>query len=195
MEIVRDEGRWSLLLQPDGVVVTVCWVIRVADGFELFVPRALGEPALARLVRFRLRVQCTITLGEADDGPFALTAELVEAGWPGAGEFEAGLVPHAFGRSFVDATVSFTKGCFTGQELVGRLDARGANVPWRLVRARGSRLERVETVLRSKGPEGPQGVTTVVAREGGVSVLGFAHRSLLGTALQVVVDDVAVELL
>ena len=28
----------------------------------------------------------------------------------------------------VERTVSFTKGCFTGQELVARLDARGSNV-------------------------------------------------------------------
>ena len=30
--------------------------------------------------------------------------------------------------SLVEHTVSFTKGCYTGQELVARLDARGANV-------------------------------------------------------------------
>jgi len=28
--------------------------------------------------------------------------------------------------------VSFTKGCYTGQELVARLDVRGGNVAWRL---------------------------------------------------------------
>jgi folate-binding protein YgfZ len=33
----------------------------------------------------------------------------------------------------VERTVSFTKGCYTGQELVARLDARGNNVPRRLV--------------------------------------------------------------
>ena len=33
---------------------------------------------------------------------------------------EAGVVPH---------TVSFTKGCYTGQELVARIDSRGGNVP------------------------------------------------------------------
>jgi tRNA-modifying protein YgfZ len=33
----------------------------------------------------------------------------------------------------VDRSVSFTKGCYTGQELVARLDARGNNVPRRLV--------------------------------------------------------------
>jgi len=29
--------------------------------------------------------------------------------------------------------VSFTKGCYTGQELVARIDSRGGNVPQRLV--------------------------------------------------------------
>jgi tRNA-modifying protein YgfZ len=33
----------------------------------------------------------------------------------------------------VERTVNFTKGCYTGQELVARLDARGSNVPRRLV--------------------------------------------------------------
>jgi folate-binding protein YgfZ len=33
----------------------------------------------------------------------------------------------------VERTVNFTKGCYTGQELVARLDARGNNVPRRLV--------------------------------------------------------------
>jgi folate-binding protein YgfZ len=29
----------------------------------------------------------------------------------------------------IDWTVSFTKGCYTGQELVARIDSRGGNVP------------------------------------------------------------------
>jgi folate-binding protein YgfZ len=33
----------------------------------------------------------------------------------------------------LDRSVSFTKGCYTGQELVARLDSRGNNVPRRLV--------------------------------------------------------------
>lgn len=32
----------------------------------------------------------------------------------------------------VPRSVSFTKGCFTGQELVARIDSRGGNVPRRL---------------------------------------------------------------
>ena len=38
-------------------------------------------------------------------------------------------MPHELGRWVVDASVSFTKGCYTGQELVARIDARGGNVP------------------------------------------------------------------
>jgi tRNA-modifying protein YgfZ len=34
----------------------------------------------------------------------------------------------------IDLAVSFTKGCYTGQELVARVDSRGGNVP-RMVRA------------------------------------------------------------
>jgi folate-binding protein YgfZ len=32
----------------------------------------------------------------------------------------------------VERAVSFTKGCYTGQELVARIDSRGGNVPRRL---------------------------------------------------------------
>jgi folate-binding protein YgfZ len=40
-------------------------------------------------------------------------------------------IPHETG--LVGRTVSFTKGCYTGQELVARIDSRGGNVPRRLV--------------------------------------------------------------
>jgi folate-binding Fe-S cluster repair protein YgfZ len=93
----------------------------------------------------------------------------------------------------VGATVSFTKGCYTGQELVGRLEARGSNVPWRLVWAAGPNVERIDEVLRSRGPAGPQGVTTAVRRGGRVEALGFAHRTLLDPSRLDPGEDVAVE--
>jgi folate-binding protein YgfZ len=46
---------------------------------------------------------------------------------PGAIPAETGLVPHA---------VSFTKGCYPGQELVERMDSRGAGAPHRVVAVR-----------------------------------------------------------
>ena len=38
-------------------------------------------------------------------------------------------IPAEVGSWAIDAAVSFTKGCYTGQELVARIDSRGGNVP------------------------------------------------------------------
>ena len=64
-------------------------------------------------------------------GDGAWEAARIEAGVPVNGrEIVDGSIAAEVG--LVDRTVSFTKGCFTGQELVARLDARGSNVARRL---------------------------------------------------------------
>ena len=175
------EGAWTLVLAPDSVVIAVGRVRPHDEGLDLVVPRELADATQARLRRFLLRSKCTLEVREVDDGPFASIAEQIDANWPGPHEIERNLTPHSFGRSFVDATVSFTKGCFTGQELVGRLDARGSSVPWRLVHAEGPSAPEVEEYLRSKGPDGPQGLTSALERDGRVIGLGVAHRTLLAS--------------
>ena len=169
----------SLLLEPDGTVVTACFVSAHGDAFELVVPSELAEVAIARLRRFRLRSRCEVSSHDHARGEYRTEGERIGDRWPGVAEFAAHLGPHAFGRRVLDATVSFAKGCFTGQELVARLDARGANVPWRLVQARGPVADALDEYLRSSGPSGPSGVTSVVSVEDGVLALGFVHRSLL----------------
>jgi folate-binding protein YgfZ len=58
----------------------------------------------------------------------AYEAVRVEAGVPMMGrEIDEKTIPAEAG--IVERTVSFTKGCFTGQELVARIDSRGGNVP------------------------------------------------------------------
>lgn len=168
----------ALLLGPDGVVLTDARVRAVDGGYDLVVPAGLADAALARLARFRLRVECDLAVADGALGPFETTAERVDAGWPGEPEFAQALSPHALGRAVVAACVSLTKGCYVGQELVARLDARGANVPFRLVRASGPDAESVDAVLRSAGPAGASGVTTAVALDGRVVALGVAHRTL-----------------
>lgn len=57
----------------------------------------------------------------------------VEAGIPRMGaELGPDTIPAEAGRFWIDHAVSFTKGCYTGQELVARIDSRGGNVPRRL---------------------------------------------------------------
>jgi folate-binding protein YgfZ len=60
-------------------------------------------------------------------GDGAWEAARIEAGVPVNGrEVVEGSIAAELG--LVDRTVSFTKGCFTGQELVARIDSRGSNV-------------------------------------------------------------------
>ncbi len=193
LTLVTSSGAWSLLLAPDGVVVTSLVVTPTPEGYELVVPRELGAAALSRLKRFLLRTRCELELRDVERGPFNSLDEQIDVGLPGPREFAAGLTPQTFGATFVRATVSFTKGCFTGQELVGRLDARGSSVPWRLVRVTGPNAERVNEVLTAKGPTGTSGLTTSATSGDVVRGLGIAHRSLLGSDELAHADDVVVE--
>ena len=180
LDRASDEGTWSLVLEPDGIALSSVWLRRAEDGFTLDVPAGLASPVLTRLQRFRLRARCDIVIDGDGRTPLSTLGEQVDALWPGEDEFAAHLPPQSFGASVVESCVSFTKGCYTGQELVARLEARASNVPWRLVRARGDDVSVIDAGLRSRGPEGPSGVTLAIARDDGVHALGIAHRTLLG---------------
>jgi len=67
--------------------------------------------------------------------PAAYEPERIAAGIPRMGaELDERTIPGETG--LVALTVSFTKGCYTGQELVARIDSRGGNVPRHLRRLR-----------------------------------------------------------
>jgi folate-binding protein YgfZ len=193
IDTLTPGGAWSLLLAPDGIVITSVFIVATPDGYTLSVPRELGDTALTRLRRFLLRTACTLTLSDVELGPYESVDEQIEARRPGPAEFAKALTPQCFGASFVSSTVSFTKGCFTGQELVGRLDARGSSVPWRMVRVSGPSVARIDEVLASKGPAGTSGVTTWTRDGESVLGLGFAHRSLFASDELSLATDVSVE--
>jgi folate-binding protein YgfZ len=95
---------------------------------------------------------------------------------------EAGLVPRA---------VSLTKGCYTGQELVARLDARGNRVARRLVGftvTSGSPAAGDTVVVEGR----VVGSVTSVAyspRTGGCVALGYLRRSVATPAVVEIVHD------
>jgi hypothetical protein len=66
---------------------------------------------------------------DRNDGIAAIEAERLRAGWPANGrEIVAGeTIPASLG--VVPMAVSFTKGCYPGQELVERMDSRGSTAP------------------------------------------------------------------
>lgn len=136
------ERRWSLLLEPTGRVVALLGVERVdTERFVLDGDPGTGDAVETRLRRFLLRVAVTIELDLAvGPTPVEVETERIRAGWPRVGDdilsgetipAETGVVPFA---------VSFTKGCYPGQELVERMDSRSASAPFRLVRLHGDGL-------------------------------------------------------
>jgi folate-binding protein YgfZ len=107
-------------------------------------------------------------------------AARIEAGVPvGGREVTSATIAAEVG--LVERTVSFTKGCFTGQELVARLDARGSNVARHLsglVVDGGSRPPVGATVWTSDGAHEVGSISSVAysTRRGATVALATLHR-------------------
>jgi folate-binding protein YgfZ len=170
------ERRWTFLLEPTGKLVSLARVTRVAeDRFELDTDAGFGEALMARLDRFRIRVAAATSLVPAPSSePHpAAEAERITVGWPRMGaELEPGeTIPGGTGLTGI--AVSFTKGCYPGQELVERMDSRAAEAPRtlrRLAVAEGARPG--ESVVDAAGDV--VGVLTSVA---GTAALGWVKRT------------------
>lgn len=137
-----------------------------------------------------------------------LEADRIAVGWPRMGaELTERTIPAETG--LVDLTVSFTKGCYTGQELVARIDSRGNHVARRMVRLRPQAEISVGAELRRLAPDvagspvadaadGPARlgwVTSVgFSPTRGWVALGYLERKA-GAPTQVAAGDVAVRVL
>jgi tRNA-modifying protein YgfZ len=174
---VAVRGPRSAALEPappaGGVVVPAGWP--GVAGFDVVGPGATPPAGVARvdaatLERLRIRV-----------GVPRMGAELTEA-----------TIPAEVGAWVIEASVSFTKGCFTGQELVARIDSRGGKVPRRL---------RAVVVQGAVPPVGAEvevdgrtagSLTSVAAVDGGAVALAPIARSVEPPAAgRIVVGDVA----
>ncbi|HET7476616.1 MAG TPA: glycine cleavage T C-terminal barrel domain-containing protein [Dermatophilaceae bacterium] len=103
----------------------------------------------------------------------------IEAGVPLMGaELTERTIPAEAG--VVARTVSFTKGCYTGQELVARIDSRGGNVPRHLrgVVVHGARVPAGATVVVG-GKEVGRLTSVAAAGEGdGAVALAYVGRDV-----------------
>jgi folate-binding protein YgfZ len=69
-------------------------------------------------------------LGAVRLDPVEYERRRILAGVPVSGvDVDGDTIPAEAGRWAIESGVSFTKGCYTGQELVARIDSRGGNVP------------------------------------------------------------------
>ena len=131
------DRRWTFLLQPTGKIDVLARVERTADDEFLFdVDEGWGAALVERLNRFKIRVEVDVhplpPAGRRDSATAEHVAERIEAGWPAMGsEIVPGeTIPAETAISVV--AVDFRKGCYPGQELVERMDSRGATAPRQL---------------------------------------------------------------
>jgi tRNA-modifying protein YgfZ len=110
----------------------------------------------------------------------AYEAVRIEAGIPVMGrELDENTIPAEAG--VVDRSVSFTKGCYTGQELVARIDSRGGNVPRRLrgVVLAGGELPPVGAQIEADGKEVGRLTSVAVSPGLGATVaLAYVRRAV-----------------
>ena len=177
----EGESVWSFLLNPDGKVNAWLRVSQISENqYLLDVDSDSGEAVTERLLRFKLRTDCELTLEKWNGvtiagkdassyaGNLSLRQIVAQTAWhkissvdiiggnieallqkfpepkqssdflriinviPKMGtELHAKVIPAETG--LVEKSVSFTKGCYTGQELVARIDSRGNKVPKNLM--------------------------------------------------------------
>jgi tRNA-modifying protein YgfZ len=143
-----------------GLAVPAMWPgVEGADllGPDVAAPPGVGAADRAAYESLRIRA-----------GVPALGAELTDA-----------TIPAEAGQAVIDASVDFTKGCFTGQELVARIDSRGGHVP-----------RRVRGILVPDGSPAAEDAVVVDGREvgrvtsvaphpgGGTVALGIVARAV-----------------
>jgi len=169
------DHRWTFVLDPAGKVVSFARINRTGEErFELDCDAAFGEGLLGRLNRFKIRVKAetslvTTTEVGSDD---AVEHDRIVAGWPRLG---SEIVPGETipgGTGLVAIAVNFTKGCYPGQELVERMDSRGARAPKTL-----RRLTVVEgTVIGDPVVDDSQDVGEITSVSG-TAALAWVKRS------------------
>lgn len=192
-------GEEMLQLQPWDVRQTVCdgtpvWVVRATrcgeDGYDLFIAAEKAPALWAALCQNRPHFAVHSVGWEA------LNVRRVEAGIPWWGqELDGTIVPL---EARLDHAVSRGKGCYVGQEIIARIDARGhVNNLLAGFLVRGDRLPPVGAEVRHAGKKVGRVTSSVRSlRLDRPIALGFLRRELHapGTRVEAGGDGETVEL-
>ncbi len=168
IEGLADGDRvWSLVLEPTGKVIAVVGVTRRSGHeFSIDCDPGDGEAVLARLQRFRLRVDVELVLSAAENQiSDEVERSRIREGWPRGGrEVVAGeTIPAEL--AMLHDLVSFSKGCYPGQELVERMDARNSSSPFEIIQMDGDLSSGSEVII------GGEVIGTVTSAADGVMLV------------------------
>jgi folate-binding protein YgfZ len=184
----------SFLLAPQGKLRALLWITGEGERVEVVADAGWGKKVADDLAHYKIRVKATIAepipvttvvgpdLAYTFLRPGSEATELsfdewnairIEAGEPVMGiDVDDNTIPQETG--LVDKAVSFSKGCFLGQELVARLDSRNGRVNRHLRRVQ---LEKLPTVPAAVADNGGF-ITSAAVTANGATGLGLLHRRI-----------------
>ncbi|AKL73531.1 folate-binding protein YgfZ [Actinobacteria bacterium IMCC26256] len=121
----QGERRSALMLTPQGKVEVLLGVVREGDDALLDTDSGWGEALKNVLSRYKIRTAVEVSLESLGDEPSDQSElERIQNGTPRMGfDLDSSVIPQEAALEI--ESVSFTKGCFVGQELVCRIDSRG----------------------------------------------------------------------
>ncbi|NRA08398.1 MAG: aminomethyl transferase family protein [Myxococcales bacterium] len=182
-------GAWSRVRVGETELLLAAYGWSGEPGFQLFAARG----AVAALRQTLRQVGARYGLVEGDLA--ALEILRVEAGIPKLGaELDEQVLPAEAGLT--EVAICFDKGCYVGQEIVARLDARG-RVQHRLVGLRFESIAEAGQSLRAQEREVGEVTSACLSPHVGPIGLGYVRRDFAepGTLLEAEVGPVRVSAL
>lgn len=135
--VIRDGERFGLVTDPGRGEELAAYLGRYRIRVDVSIEPESGPVALVMGATEGYDVSWagvrrTLVVGDEPSYPMGsldeYNEERIRAGEPAWGvDVDEGTIPHESG--LVPVSVDFDKGCFLGQELVARIDSRGANTP------------------------------------------------------------------
>ncbi len=130
ISLLADAGRlWAAWCNPKGRVIVTIRLIDQGDSIGLLVPESLADDLVRRLTMYRLRADVTFEVSDdwrgiiGDDEADPLT--LIRSGVALIDDSNTeAFTPHMLNLDKLGA-ISFSKGCYTGQEVVARTEHLG----------------------------------------------------------------------
>lgn len=178
----QGERRSALMLTPQGKVEVLLGVVREGDDALLDTDSGWGEALKNVLSRYKIRTAVEVSLESLGDDPSDQSElERIQNGTPRMGfDLDSSVIPQEAALEI--ESVSFTKGCFVGQELVCRIDSRGhVNRHLRLItNSSGVTLVKGDSLL-----QGGKVVGEITSSAPGFA-LGYVRREVeIGSTLEV----------
>lgn len=178
----QGERRSALMLTPQGKVEVLLGIVREGDDALLETDSGWGEALKNVLSRYKIRTAVEVSLESLGDDPSDQSElERIQNGIPRMGfDLDSSVIPQEAALEI--ESVSFTKGCFVGQELVCRIDSRGhVNRHLRLItNSSGVTLVKGDSLL-----QGGKVVGEVTSSAPGFA-LGYVRREVeIGSTLEV----------